>query len=212
MPGSLLQQLWIHIRSSTYLCWCAILSCPNKDPRNMYLSCLGRFKAFKISSHTFCTFVPVFLYLCYLMQSASPVLNTSPCSPALFPCIYLYMNRGLWVHWRSHLKGKPLVHTLSGSSLRNACGDVAFEKRQACVLEEKKDRGWAEERQKCASVPPSNKASSVCLLLPGSCGGYEGGMEGRERGGRCDLSGSEEGAGWTPSHHPFSSSNFPFIL
>lgn len=102
--------------------------------------------------------------LCTYMPPAPPL--TPP--PSLLAsrsllCTYTYMNRALRVHWRSHLKEKPLVHTLSGCSM---CVEMwHLKKRRACVL--KKDEvegGRAVERQKYASVPCANKVPRACLL------------------------------------------------
>lgn len=87
--------------------------------------------------------------------------------------------------------------------LLHVCGDVAFEKRWACMFKKRQGggcggcRGGAVERQKCASVPHTDKVPCACLL-PGV--------------GKGDATCQYEGAGWMTSHHPFSSSNFPFIL
>lgn len=48
------------------------------------------------------------------------------------------MNRALRVHWRSHLKEKPLVHMLSGCSMWAKMWHLKKKKKNACVL--KKDR------------------------------------------------------------------------
>ena len=84
--------------------------------------------------------------------------------------------------------------------LLHVCGDVAFEKRWARGLKKDEVEGGGGGSQ-ATKITPAYRAPTKCLA-PACCLVW---------GGRCDLSESE-GAGWMTSHHPFSSSNFPFIL
>lgn len=131
----------------------------------MCLSWVGTFKVW----HVMYTAEYISVLLCAYIPPVAPLASAPLCSSPCLQCTYSYMNRALRVHWRSHLKEKPLVHVYAIRLLHVCvrCGiwkKKKKKKRRACVL--KKRRGWgrAVERQKYASVPCANKVPCACLL------------------------------------------------
>lgn len=148
-----------------------------------------------------CMRIHIVVLLSVYMPQTTPLTPPPLCSSPCFLCTYSHLSDALKVHWRSHLKAKTLVHTPSSCCM---CVEMWHLKKDERACFKKRQgggcggcRGGAVERQKCASVPHTDKVPCACLL-PGV--------------GKGDATCQYEGAGWMTSHHPFSSSNFPFIL
>lgn len=95
------------------------------------------------------------------MPLAPPLTPPPRRSSSCLLCTYLYMNRALRVHWRLHLKEKPLVHTLSGCSMSGIWKktSVLKKRRDVCV---------------CVCIRQSTVHQQSALRLPAAwCGDWD---------------------------------------